>query len=184
VAELDLAGLGFLPGDSKAANLGADLLRLVQRPADVKTVERVTRTALTDVGDERLNDDLVARLLIAYRLVLEKPRTDRRVVEVINERLLWFAARSGRLLTERHWDLWARAVAALGQRASRDLQRYVHETKKTTEDPIIRRALQRAEDGLRPPRRADRPNDATEPSGTSEQKEDAPAQPPTRDEAP
>lgn len=165
LVELTGSANGVLPPAEVWTELRRELVRLVQRRTNRMSVERTSELALADHGDGRVNDEMTSRLLVAYRLVLSKPQADRRVVEVIDARLLWFAAESGRLRSERHWELWARAVASLRDRASRDLRRFIHDTQKSTTDAVIRRAMLRAEDGWRERSYPTRTGDIAPPGG-------------------
>jgi len=132
------------------------MLALGKRPT-VESVARATRLATVDFGKPALNEDLISRLLLAYRTVLERREgVSKEVVRAIDERLLWLARDSGKLTTPRHWELWADAVIALGGvRASRELERYVlHDAPKGKAEPLVARELERAGQGLRETRSA------------------------------
>lgn len=121
----------------RALSLGED--------PDARMVETAARLASVDFGRPDLNDDMIARLLTAYRMTLEpKRRAHKDVVRAIDERLLWLARDSGRLAGERHWSLWAAAATNLGARASHDLKRFVFQDgPDATADPVVIRALDR-----------------------------------------
>jgi len=84
------------------------------------------RAASVKQNDDRLNDDLVCRLLIVYRTLLDRrPRIPFRTSAYIENQLLTLHTK-GRLRTDRHWDLWAQAVKALeSERLSKRFQRYL-----------------------------------------------------------
>lgn len=150
------------------------MLALGSRPT-VASVERATRLATVDFGKPALNEDLLCRLLLAYRTVLERRESvSKEVVRAIDERLLWLARDSGKLSTARQWELWADAVIALGGvRASRELEKYVlHDAAKGRLGPPVSREVERAGQGLRETRTArplaeptSRPATTTRPAG-------------------
>lgn len=101
----------LLGADPQAAHFARDLDRLsaeillFRRPPDA-------------------HEDIVARLLLAYRLLLTRggAALPDAVVEVIDRHLARMVAQN-RLPTDRHRDLWCRAVSALGpERASAALR--------------------------------------------------------------
>ena len=118
---------------------------------DVSIVENAAKLATVDFGRPELNNDMISRLLIAYRMTLVKSRrAPKNVVRAIDKKLLWLARDSRKLSGERHWSLWAEAVANLGPRASRDMKRYVfHEGQKQESDPKVARALGKARKNLK-----------------------------------
>ncbi|MCA9244641.1 MAG: hypothetical protein KDA32_11830 [Phycisphaerales bacterium] len=85
--------------------------------------------------DARLSDDLIARLLLAYRLVLRRsPEAPERLGAEI-ERDLVSLARKERLESDRLWDNWMRAATALGPNRVTDMTRRALE--KLARDPDL-----------------------------------------------
>lgn len=92
---------------------------------------------------------MVERLLIAFRAILtRKPGLDRDIVRAIDARLLSLPKDSGKIGTERHWELWADAVAALRSRGSFKIGAYIRRRLKSEKDPRVRDALSSAAVGL------------------------------------
>lgn len=99
----------------------------VRQPAGLlERLRDAERAASVKQRDERLNDDLVCRLLIVYRTLLDRrPRIAFRTAAYIENQLLTLHTK-GRLRTDRHWDLWSQAVKALeSERLSKRFQRYL-----------------------------------------------------------
>jgi hypothetical protein len=113
-------------------------------------VERATTAAAHPLLSGHLEQDPLCRLLGTFRVVLDgQRRTPREVVRAIDSRLLWLARDSGRLTTGDRWKLWGEATAALGNRASKDLERFVHATNKRPPNEVVARATTVAIAGLR-----------------------------------
>jgi len=125
-------------------------LSLGDRPTS-ETVEKAAKLATQDFGQAAVNEDMIARLLIACRMTLDKRKGIRKaVIKTIDQKLLWLARDARKLTCERHWSLWAEAVSALGPRASRAMRRYVyHDGCKEQRDPLIIQAINKAQKGLR-----------------------------------
>jgi hypothetical protein len=118
----------------------------------VLSVKRVARLATTDFGDAAANEDMIARLLIAYRLRLENRKGLKQpVIAAIENRLLWLAEKKTcKLTSERHWTLWARAVGAIPRRAvSHDMQGFLRKSEKAKEDRSLSKAAADAQGRLR-----------------------------------
>jgi hypothetical protein len=133
------------PYENAAGTLGALLADPpVDRARLLEAVEYATTGALIDLDNPRLTQDLVSRLLITYRALLQRrPEIPLRVAYFIENQLLRLAVRDG-LKSDRHWGLWSAAVRELGpDRISRRLKGYVRaqlEKKKLPE--AQRRALE------------------------------------------
>jgi hypothetical protein len=131
----------------------ADALRalLTDPPADAarlfEAVQAATEGALAELENKPLADDLVNRLLIAYRALLERrPAIRPRAVFYIENELLRLAVRE-RLKTDRHWELWSAAVREVGrERISERLKRFLRAQLAAKGLPAAR---QRAIDSLR-----------------------------------
>jgi len=126
-------------------------LSLGDRPGK-DMVERAARLAIVDFGDAAVNEDMIARLLIAYRLRLENRKGLKRpVIAAIDNRLLWLADKKTRKLTsKRHWTLWPKAVGAIPRRAlSHDLHGFLRKSEKAKEDRSLAKAAADAQNRLR-----------------------------------
>ncbi len=85
--------------------------------------------------EARLSDDLMARLLLAYRLVLRRsPEVPERLAAEIERNLVGLAHKE-RLASDRLWDNWMRATTALGPHRVTDLTRRALE--KLARDPDL-----------------------------------------------
>lgn len=138
----------------KAQNQAERFLRLLsigdELPLDA--VDRVALLATVDFGDAAVNEDMIARLLIAYRLRLENHKGLKRpIVAAIEKRLLWLAEKKTRKLTsKRHWTLWAKAVGKIPRQAvSRDFQGFLRKSEKAKEDRSLAKAAADAQGRLR-----------------------------------
>ncbi len=130
-----------------------EALRALAAPApDARSIERAARLAALDFGRREQNDDFIARLLIAYREILNRPGKEipKDTVRAIDEQLLWLARDTHRLEDVKNWSLWADAVAALrGVRASRDLKRFVYQdAANQITEPAFRKEVERAKKAL------------------------------------
>jgi len=156
--------LAALPPEQRAARLDEIVDATFQSLSDADTVTQTMiakawklATVASNTPDRR--EDLVARMLIAYRKVLERQRgVPKDVIRNLDWKLMALARYTEHLTTERHWDLWAEATAALGQRASRDLRMYVSDATITETDPVIQRALRTVRVALRRPAAAPEPD--------------------------
>ncbi len=107
------------------------------RPSELlERLRDAERAASVKQKDDRLNDDLVCRLLIVYRTLLDRrPRIAFRASAYIENQLLTLHTK-GRLRTDRHWDLWAQAVKALeAERLSKRFQRYLRARAEKKDSP-------------------------------------------------
>jgi len=116
--------------------------RSVEPDRLARRVREATQAALGEFREEVLSNDLTCRLLIAYRCLLaRRPMVSERISDYIDDRLLWLAARSDRLKTERHWDLWTQAVSELRPaRISERFKSYLQAMLKTKDLPEPRRS--------------------------------------------
>lgn len=89
-------------------------------------LRKATAAALVDVKDQRLNDDLLCRLMIACQALLEqRPVIPDRAASYIENQLLLLVSKE-HLRTPRHWELWSDATESLGgARMSRRMKRFV-----------------------------------------------------------
>lgn len=106
------------PKAYKDAIQALDALLSTDQNAKDPTLERRLRDArekaLRRFEQNALEDDLTCRLLLAYRIPLDRrPETPEAAVQAINRSLLELAKDSDRLRSERHWKLWAQAVVSL-----------------------------------------------------------------------
>jgi len=138
----------------KAQNQAERLLRLLsvgdELPLDA--VDRVALLATVNFGDAATNEDMIARLLIAYRLRLENHKGLKKpVIAAIDNRLLWLADKKTRKLTsKRHWTLWPKAVGAIPRRVvSHDLHGFLRKSEKAKEDRSLAKATADAQSRLR-----------------------------------
>lgn len=115
-----------------------------------KRVRAATRAALVPLPDGNLRDDLLCRLLLVYRTLLErKPPIPARLSAYIEQQLIRVTRNPG-LRTERHWNLWADALHRLGDRASEATRRRLLAMSKASDlPPPARRALEGLEVTLR-----------------------------------
>lgn len=114
-----------------------------------RRVHHASRLALEDFDDRRLEDDLTSRLLIVYRCLLaRRPAVARAVSDYIDDRLVWLAAKSRRLRTDKHWELWAQAASALRPaRISSRFKSYLRTAPKAQAlSPAQQRALHQVAD--------------------------------------
>lgn len=146
--ELEL-GRGALPPrpPKRYTRAVADLTAvLTDRTADGERLYKLLRSAaegaLEPLSDRNLNDDLTCRVLIVCRALLaRRPMVAEKVAEYVQDRLLWLAAASRRLTSDRHWRLWAEAVGELGsRRASERTKSFVRELLERKDLPDARRA--------------------------------------------
>lgn len=131
----------------EARTLGKDLRHLsrrgMQNPARIETI---TKAVLKGVGDECLDQGLLATLLVSYRSLLSRPGATDRVVQSIDRGLQQTGAQ--RLEPPRVRVLWARAAGAMRSQASdacRDLVRSLLEREK---DEQVRKAFEKASSDL------------------------------------
>jgi len=126
---------------------------LAEPPGDeggfARRVHAASKLALGSIDDRRLENDLTSRLLIVYRCLLaRRPAVPRAVSEYIEDRLVWLAAKSRRLRTDVHWQLWGQAGSSLrAVRISERFKSYVRTMLKAEElSDAQRRALRRVAD--------------------------------------
>ena len=126
---------------------------LAEPPGDeggfARRVHAASKLALGSFDDRRLENDLTSRLLIVYRCLLaRRPAVPRAVSEYIEDRLVWLAAKSRRLRTDVHWQLWGQAGSSLrAVRISERFKSYVRTMLKAEElSDAQRRALRRVAD--------------------------------------
>jgi hypothetical protein len=120
---------GYLPRRYLAAVRALRAL-LEQGNADedvfARRVRQATELILTFGAGHGLQDDLLCRLLIVYRSLLERrPQIAAKVCEYIQYQLARLP-REGRLRSSRHWDFWIQAVGAVpASRLADELRRTV-----------------------------------------------------------
>lgn len=110
-----------------------------------KLVTDASESALIPFHDERLTNDVLNRLLIVYRWLLErKPIIPGRACEYIERQLLKLAGRESPLKTDQHWELWEKAVNAVGPRrvSQATLSFIEREAAKEKQPPARRAAMQ------------------------------------------
>lgn len=138
-----------LPGDHPAGYDRAvrALKSLLDRPKSdeqlIDDLQRATNEAIGDWGSAAFQDDLTARLLITYRVLLaRRPLISARAAQYIDNQLLRLVARAERLRTDEHWRLWARAVKELGRaRMSERFRSYLTDVLIRKELSPQRRAI-------------------------------------------
>lgn len=128
-----------MPDDEKMSErcrrIASRIAALLELPEDrpdrlVGEIRNATSAALDGCNDRAAGESLLARLLLVYRVLLErKPEIPERAAAFLDEALLRLARQEGRRLTDQHWSLWREAVRALGvARISDGMQRYIRVT--------------------------------------------------------
>ena len=119
-----------------AASVSALLLRKDHAdPTFLAALRETTQTAFAHADDRRLADDLACRLLLAYRLLLERrPPLHAEAARFIDRQLLETAKSPDRLALERHWKLWAKAATSLNKtRASDELKAFLKKERENAD---------------------------------------------------
>ncbi|MFQ5429323.1 MAG: hypothetical protein ACE5E1_03340 [Phycisphaerae bacterium] len=163
-----------IPTDPKRARL--EFERMVNRSRwKPESIDRIFRLATAAVGPPSLGREFLERLLIVYRHILRNRAGVSAAVRGRIESHLMLIAKTDRLTTTRLWQLWARAVGAVGSRASPEFKTYVCSEQLTGSHPAVRRALRyacrRLENGRRNGVSRTSANGAKEPIGQGEGKE-------------
>ena len=119
--------------------------------SSAEAIARVARLASTDFGDADTNEDMIARLLIAYRLRLEnKKGFNKRILQQIDRNLLLLVTKPCKLTSDRHWMLWANAVGKIKRRfVSRELHRYLIEAERNKQNAVVAKSAKKAIKHLR-----------------------------------
>lgn len=119
----------------RCRRIASRITALLESPEDrpdqmLADIRGATAAALEGCADRTANDSLIARLLLVFRIMLErKPPLPDRVTAFLDETLLQLARRESRRLDESHWMLWRDAVFALGAaRISDGMKRYIRAT--------------------------------------------------------
>ena len=92
----------------------------------LRTLREATDAVFAGCGQAVFDDDLTARLLVVWRIVLRrKPGIPDDAARYVDGHLLRLARGTERLRRELHWDLWGQAVSTLRlKRMSSALQSY------------------------------------------------------------
>jgi hypothetical protein len=131
----------------EARTLGKDLRHLSRRGMqDPARIETITKAVLKGVGDECLDQGLLATLLVSYRSLLTRPGATDRVVQSIDRGLQQTGAQ--RLEPPRVRVLWARAAGAMGSQASDACRVLVRSVLESEKDQQVRKALEKARSDL------------------------------------
>lgn len=128
----------------KARNYAKNLRHLsrrgVQRPSRILAI---TKAVLKGVGDECLDQSLLATLLVSYRSLLSRPGvTDRVVLRSIDRGLQLTGAQ--RLEPPRVRVLWARAAGAMQSHASDKCRALVRSLLEREKDEKVLKVLEKA----------------------------------------
>jgi len=127
----------------EARTLGKDLRHLSRRGMqDPARIETITKAVLKGVGDECLDQGLLATLLVSYRSLLTRPGATDRVVQSIDRGLQQTGAQ--RLEPPRLRVLWARAVGAMRSQSSDACRVLVRSVLESEKDEQVRKALEKA----------------------------------------
>lgn len=133
--------------------VAARISALIDSPGDrpdrlLRDIRDATASALEGCADRPASDKLIARLLLVFRVMLERrPPLPDRVAAFLDETLLQLARRESRRLTDLHWSLWRDAVRALGSaRISDGMQRYI---RATLTEPSLSAAQRAAVESLK-----------------------------------
>lgn len=119
----------------------ADVLEKNAPPDQLeRRLRKAAKAATADCGDAELNGDLLCRLLIVYRCVLQRrPAVAKASAEFIDWDLIRLAR--GDVKSATQWDLWSQAVVKLGpDRISERTRDYVRELVAQKAPPPEQRA--------------------------------------------
>lgn len=119
----------------------ADVLEKKSPPDELeRRLRNAGKFATTDCGNAELNGDLLCRLLIVYRCVLQRrPPVAKSCVEFIDWDLVRLARRE--VKSAMQWDLWSQAVVKLGaERCSERMRDCVRELAAQKSPPDEQRA--------------------------------------------
>lgn len=113
-------------------------------------VEALASLWLGDFGNPTTNLDMLSRLLIAYRRVLDDPKRARLpVVKSIDKTLISLAEKPRLGMEKKHWLMWSHTSAALGRRASRNMKLCMHKLLDNEKDKELLTAFREAEAAFR-----------------------------------
>lgn len=127
-----------LPEKYHDALMALQALVTVPAAAEEPLVLRQLQEAVDACGrpfsDKRLEQDLTARLLVAFRVLCNRRAAlPKRAIERIDHELIVLARDRNRLAKSTHWELWVRAVLALGPKHVSDQLRAT--AQRATEGP-------------------------------------------------
>jgi hypothetical protein len=124
----------------KPCQRALELLTLALQERLPARIREATEAVLSGCDDDAGDADLLNRLLLAYRILLQGDDLPQRAASYIDMSLVRLARATKRLRSARHWELWAGAVRSLGDaRMSDELKRSVRGLLKRNDLPEFAR---------------------------------------------